>query len=65
MNCPKCSKRMGTRKRDLWYPEQPEARLKCDKCGEWSTMRELGITAELERQRIGKDNVSAARAWSV
>jgi hypothetical protein len=39
--CPKC-KRKSHRYKDLWYPEQPNATVKCptDKCGEWSTMKE-------------------------
>jgi uncharacterized protein YbaR (Trm112 family) len=39
--CPKCKGKTGIKRSQLWYPEQPAARLKCRKCGEWSRMDEL------------------------
>jgi hypothetical protein len=46
--CPVCTRRMSKKRKDLLYPEQPEARLKCDKCGTWATMRALGVTLDLQ-----------------
>lgn len=37
LRCPKC--RPGRfNEKNVWYPNQPESRIKCPRCGEWSTL---------------------------
>lgn len=38
LRCPSC--KIATFKmKDVWYPDQPESRLKCSRCGEWSQLQ--------------------------
>jgi hypothetical protein len=43
IKCCKCGRLTGTKFKELWYPDDPGAKLKCGKCGRWSTLADLGI----------------------
>ncbi len=44
--CLKCGRLMSVRYCDLWSPDDPVAKVKCDKCGAWSTLAELNLVGK-------------------
>ena len=36
---PNCRK-LGFQKKAVWYPDQPNSRMKCRECGEWAELHE-------------------------
>jgi hypothetical protein len=52
LQCPSCGK-TGFRTLDIWSPVNETARLKCNKCGEWS------LLIDWEAKTLSRDKVTA------
>lgn len=51
LKCPQC-KKPGFTDKQVWYPDQPESRLKCPHCGEWSKLVEWQNSDPFKMQHI-------------